>query len=43
VGISATPSFVIGKTTAGAMEGVRVIGAMPFASFDAKLKEVLAK
>lgn len=43
VGISATPSFVIGRTTAGKMDGVRVIGAQPFASFDAKLKEMAAK
>lgn len=43
VGISATPSFVIGKTSAGQMEGVRFIGAQPYAAFDAKLKELAAK
>ena len=43
VGISATPSFVIGRTSAGQMEGVRFIGAQPYAAFDAKLKELSAK
>lgn len=42
-GISATPSFVVGRTSAGAMDGVRMIGAQPFGAFDAKLKELLAK
>ena len=43
VGISATPSFVIGKTTAGKMNGVRFIGAQPYGAFDAKLKELAGK
>ena len=43
VGISATPSFVIGKTSAGQMDGVRFIGAQPYAAFEAKLKELAAK
>ena len=43
VGITATPSFVIGKTSAGPMNGVRVIGAQSYAAFDAKLKELAAK
>ena len=43
VGISATPSFVIGKTSAGQMDGVRFIGAQPYSAFDAKLKELAAK
>jgi protein-disulfide isomerase len=42
-GLSGTPSFVIGKTTGGAMDGVRFIGAQPFGAFDAKLKEIAAK
>jgi len=42
-GLSATPSFVIGKTTTGAMDGIKFIGAQPFAAFDAKLKEIAAK
>lgn len=43
VGISATPSFVIGRTSATGIEGVRFIGAQPFAAFEAKLKELSAK
>jgi protein-disulfide isomerase len=43
VSISATPSFVIGRTSGGSMDGVRVIGALPYATFDAKLKEIAAK
>jgi protein-disulfide isomerase len=43
VGISATPSFVIGRTSAGAMDGVRMIGAQPYGAFDAKLKELAAR
>lgn len=43
VGISATPSFVIGRTTSGPMDGVRFIGAQPYSAFDAKLKELAAK
>mgnify|MGYP003576593281 CR=1 FL=1 len=43
VGIQGTPSFVIGKTSANGLDGVRFVGAQPFAAFDAKLKELLAK
>jgi protein-disulfide isomerase len=43
VGISATPSFVIGRTSPTGIEGVRFIGAQPFAAFEAKLKELSAK
>ena len=42
-GISATPSFVIGRTSSTGIEGVRFIGAQPFAAFEAKLKELSAK
>ena len=42
-GVSGTPSFVIGRVDKDRLEGVRVVGAMPYAQFDAKLKEALAK
>jgi protein-disulfide isomerase len=42
VGIQGTPSFVIGKTSANGLDGVRFVGAQPFSAFDAKLKELLA-
>ncbi len=41
-GVTGTPSFVIGRVQNGQIDGVRIVGAMPYASFDAKLKELLA-
>lgn len=41
VGIAGTPSFVIGPTRSGALEGVRIVGAVPFATFEATLKTFL--
>jgi protein-disulfide isomerase len=43
VGVSGTPTFVIGRTSATGLDGVRIVGAQPFSVFDAKLKELLAK
>ena len=40
-GISGTPSFVVGRVTGDSVDGVRVVGAQPYATFDAKLKELL--
>jgi len=42
VGVSGTPAFVIGTTSANGLDGVRIVGAQPYAAFDAKLKELLA-
>ena len=33
---------MIGKTTASSLEGPMIVGALPYAKFDAKLKELLA-
>jgi protein-disulfide isomerase len=41
VGVSGTPTFVIGKTAATGLDGVRIVGAQPYAVFDAKLKALL--
>jgi protein-disulfide isomerase len=41
LGIVATPAFVIGKTTAEGVDGFKFVGALPYATFDAKLKELL--
>ncbi len=41
-GISGTPSFIIGRTSASGLDGIRVVGAQPYAAFDAKLKALLA-
>ena len=42
LGIEGTPSFLLGRTTGDTLEGVLVIGAVPFEVFDAKIKELLA-
>ena len=41
VGVSGTPSFVIGKTAADKLDGILLVGAQPYAAFDAKLKDAL--
>jgi len=38
IGINGTPSFVIGKSTADGVEGDVMVGALPLASFEEKLK-----
>jgi len=42
-GINGTPSFVLGRVKDGKLQGVRMVGAMPYAQFDAKIKEMLAQ
>jgi protein-disulfide isomerase len=42
-GVSGTPSFVLGRTEKDAVDGVRIVGAQPYAVFDFKLKELLEK
>lgn len=42
LGISGTPSFVIGKTAKNEIAGVRIIGAVPFAVFDSTIKDALS-
>jgi protein-disulfide isomerase len=41
-GVTGTPSFVLGRTGVDKVDGVRLVGAKPYAAFDAKLKEMLA-
>lgn len=42
-GVTGTPSFVLGRTTPGpVLEGVRIIGAQPYAAFDTRIKALLA-
>jgi protein-disulfide isomerase len=38
IGANGTPTFVIGKSTATGVDGELVIGALPYAMFDQKLK-----
>lgn len=40
-GVSGTPTFVIGKTADGAMEGWKIVGALPFAAFEQKIRALL--
>jgi len=42
-GVSGTPSFVLGRVENGKLEGVRLVGAMPYGQFEAKIKEMLAQ
>jgi protein-disulfide isomerase len=42
LGIEGTPSFLLGRTTVDTLDGVLVIGAVPFEVFDAKIEELLA-
>lgn len=42
-GVQGTPTFVIGRLENDQIEGVRVVGAMPYAQFDAKIQEMLGQ
>jgi protein-disulfide isomerase len=39
--LDGTPSFVLGKTAGEKLDGVVLVGALPFASFDAPIQKVL--
>jgi protein-disulfide isomerase len=41
LGIEGTPSFVLGRTTPTGVSGILIVGAQPFQTFDAKIKEQL--
>ena len=41
LGISGTPSFVIGSVEGGTLTGQKLVGAMPFATFEVVIKELL--
>jgi protein-disulfide isomerase len=43
VGVEGTPTFIVGKTESEGLDGVRMVGNMPFEIFDAKFKELLAQ
>jgi protein-disulfide isomerase len=43
IGAQATPTFVIGKSTAEGVDGELVIGAQPYANFEQKIKQLEAK
>ena len=41
--VEGTPSFVLGPTSPQGLDGILIVGAQPFAAFDAKIKEMLAQ
>lgn len=41
VDVSGTPTFFVGKTTDKGFEGTRIVGAQPYAVFQAKIQELL--
>jgi protein-disulfide isomerase len=43
VNVEGTPTFVLGRTSPQGIDGVLIVGAQPFAAFDAKIKEMLAQ
>jgi protein-disulfide isomerase len=43
VGITATPSFVLGRTAADSIEGEKIVGALPYATFEARIEALLAE
>jgi protein-disulfide isomerase len=43
VGVNGTPTFVLGRMKDGKLEGVRIVGAMPYADFDAKITGMLTQ
>lgn len=40
-GVSGTPSFILGRVERDRIEGVRIVGALPYPAFDAKIRELL--
>src|SRR2546422_8716545 len=42
-GIYGTPTFVLGRTSGGAIEGIRIVGAQPYAAFDRIISEYSSK
>jgi protein-disulfide isomerase len=41
LGVGGTPTFILGRTTATSVEGPVMVGALPYALFDQKLKGLL--
>jgi len=42
LGISGTPSFVIGKTAKDQIDGIRIVGAVPYSVFESTIKDLLS-
>jgi protein-disulfide isomerase len=39
-GVSGTPTFILGRISDGFIDGVRIVGALPYATFDAKVQSL---
>jgi predicted DsbA family dithiol-disulfide isomerase len=43
IGAEGTPAFVVGKSTPDGVDGEVIVGALPYETFDQKLKELEPK
>ena len=41
IGVTGTPTFVVGRTSDTAVEGPMIVGALPYAQFDARFRSLL--
>jgi protein-disulfide isomerase len=42
IGVTGTPTFIVGKTAKDSLSGSRLVGAMPYTAFDFEIKKILA-
>jgi protein-disulfide isomerase len=42
LGVSGTPTFVLGRSDGDAVEGARIVGALPYATFEGRIEALLA-
>ena len=42
-GITGTPTFVLGRTVKQGVDGTVIVGTMPYADLDARIRRLLAK
>src|SRR6266566_6699596 len=42
IGVTGTPTFIVGKTAKEFLSGPRLVGAMPYTAFDFEIKKILA-
>lgn len=42
-GITGTPTFVLGRAAGGKLTGIKIVGAMPLADFEAQIDKLLAE
>jgi predicted DsbA family dithiol-disulfide isomerase len=42
-GLTGSPSLVLGKASKEGIEGIKIVGAVPYSVFKAKIRELLSK